>query len=212
MVELDVVSTADIRHSIRQARLSAVIFAVLFAALAALVAYGATDAVDRHASKLAQEAATHALDLAASAFTILGQSEVTAPIAVILAFVWWRRRGLRGLVPLLLFVGVALEVVFKHVVPHPSPPHELSRAVEFLPFLKSSSAYSFPSGHMLRTTFLAGLMLNHWVFWPVIVLMGITRVYLNEHWLSDVVGGWLLGLVLAGVAAAIYGGPAPDDD
>src|SRR5262249_60867715 len=150
--------------------------------------------------------------LAASAFSVLGEAAVTAAVAVILPFVWWGGRGPRGRVPPLLFVGVALEGVFKHVAPNPGPPHELSRAVEFLPFLKSSSAYSFPSGHMLRTTFLAGLMLNHWVFWPVIVLMGITRVYLNEHWLSDVVGGWLLGLVLAGVAAAIYGGPAPDDD
>src|SRR5262249_53710608 len=141
-----------------------------------------------------------------------GQSEVTGPIALVLTLIWWRSRGWRGLVPLLLFVGVALEMVLKHLIPHPSPPHELSRNIQLLPFLKSGSPFSFPSGHLLRTTFLGALMFDQWLFWILVVLMALTRVYLNEHWLSDVLGGFLLGMALAGVAAAVYGGPTPAEE
>src|SRR5689334_450115 len=99
---------------------------------------------------MARTAASPYLDLAACLFNLLGQAEITGPIALVLAFIWWRRRGARGLVPLLLFVGVALEIVLKNAVHHVSPPHELSRNILLLPFVKSASAYSFPSGHMLR--------------------------------------------------------------
>lgn len=200
----------EIRRAISRARRWSVVLLVIFAGLAVAVAQGATAAADQKIAQLADRFAQPALDIAASLITILGQLELTGLIALILSFVWWRRRGARGLVPLLLFLGMAIEAVLKHVIPHHSPP-ELSRNIEFLPFLHSHSPFSFPSGHVFRTTFIAALMVNHWVFWPLVLIMAVTRVYLNEHWLSDAFGGLLLGLALAGIAAAIYGGPVPDD-
>jgi undecaprenyl-diphosphatase len=68
-------------------------------------------------------------------------------------------------------------------------------------------SYSFPSGHAFGTVIFYGLLAIlaiKFVAWPlnliislligsIIVLVGVSRVYLRAHYPSDVVGGWLLG-------------------
>ena len=138
------------------------------------------------------------LDVLASIVTILGQSEVTGVIALAVAIVWWRARRPRWWLPLLIAMVVAIETVLKILVPQTPPPPELSRSIQFLPFLESPTAYSFPSGHVARVAFLA--LAFGWR-WPIalasVFVMAITRVYLGEHWPSDVIGGWVLGSVIA---------------
>lgn len=57
--------------------------------------------------------------------------------------------------------------------------------------------YSFPSGHTSRTTFLAFLFSNEygkkyiWVFITGLVIF--SRLYLKVHYLTDVLGGLLVG-------------------
>ncbi len=180
--------------------------ALALGVLSFLLARGATTGIDNLVLKPAQSIASYPLDVAATLVSIVGRSEVTGPLALLLAFMWWRRRGVRGLVPLLLFAGVALEVALKHLLPHPGPPPEVSRNLHLVPLFRPASLSSFPSGHMLSTTFLAALVCERPVFWALTTAMAATGLYLGEHWASDVVGGALLGLALAGVAAAIYGG------
>ena len=187
------------------------VLALAFVVLSVLVAQGATQTVDRQILDLAQSLASYPFDVVASLVTLLGEFEITGTVALALALVGWRRDGIRGLVPLLLFVGVALEVGLKYCLPHPTPPSEFMRGLQFLPSLQIAPPYSFPSGHVLRTTFLVALIGERrprWraCCWALVVAMAGTRLYLNEHWLSDVVGGLLLGLMLAAVAAAIDSG------
>jgi undecaprenyl-diphosphatase len=92
---------------------------------------------------------------------------------------------------------VILEVL-KTLIYSPRPMNEL--VVE--------TGNSFPSGHVTSTVVLFGLLTFFaWQTWKtpsvkavtgalfvaLISLVGFTRIYLNVHWLSDVIGGYFLG-------------------
>jgi len=142
------------------------------------------------------------LDVFSSAVTLLGQAEVTAGIALGLVVARWRRGLDTATVPLLLAVVTAVEVALKLTVPQPPPPEELSRSVALVPFVHVPFAGAFPSGHVARIAFLAAVArVPAWLAVGAVALMMVTRVYLAEHWPSDVLGGLLLGLLVAQGAA-----------
>ena len=141
------------------------------------------------------------LDLFASAVGLFGQAEVTAGLALGLAVARLRRRQRDAWVPLVLAAVLATEVVLKMAVIQPMPPEELSRTVDLIPFAHVALAGSFPSGHVARAAFLAGVArVPAWLAVSLVALMMVTRVYLAEHWPSDVLGGLLLGVLVAQVA------------
>ncbi|MCX4992692.1 MULTISPECIES: phosphatase PAP2 family protein [unclassified Streptomyces] len=78
---------------------------------------------------------------------------------------------------------------------------------------------AFPSGHALTATVACGLLL--WLLrlydagralrrtalaLAVVsaVGVGLTRVWLGVHWVSDVVGGWLIGALIVALSTATY--------
>jgi undecaprenyl-diphosphatase len=83
--------------------------------------------------------------------------------------------------------------------------------------LLREQTYSFPSGH--AATSAAVVVTLCYVFareriisWPTAILIGgavplvvgFTRLYLDVHWTTDVVGGWAVGLFIAALSAAVY--------
>ena len=170
--------------------------------LSVLVAIGALRGSDRAVLDLFQSVRAPWLDLFSSAVSLLGQAEVTAGVALGLVVARWRRGLDTATVPLLLAVVTAIEVALKLTVPQPSPPDELSRSVELVPFVHAPFPGAFPSGHVARIAFLAAIVrVPAWLAVGTVALMMATRVYLADHWPADVLGGLLLGVLVAQGAA-----------
>ncbi len=182
-------------------------WAMAFVVFSVLVGLRVTQGMDEWFLTTSQSFGWDFLDLVSSFVSLLGDPEITGAVTLWLAFKGWRGRGIKGLAVLLLFFGVAFELAMKYAVPHLGPP-AMWRHKQLPSLVHLSTPYSFPSGHMLRSAFLVVYLTNffpRWrqVGWGFVVLMAITRIYLNEHWTSDVIGGCLLGLAFALVAVAI---------
>ncbi len=150
-------------------------------------------------------------DLEFSYFTLLGSLEVTLIACLSLAG-WSLLRGkfLATMGWLMIIPASMGEVFGKLVLFHPGPPVLFHRSLlpTNLPSFYIHTDFSYPSGHMTRTVFILTILLvltyfsrrkagsKTILFGAIIsfaIMMGVTRVYLGEHWSSDVIGGSLLG-------------------
>ena len=139
-----------------------------------------------------------------TAFTHLGGPIGMTIIAslITIAMVWrWRSRTPLILMLIAVAGSLTMTTVGKAIVGRVRPP--LTEAVP--PF---EYAFSFPSGHALNSTVIAGMVayllarklrtpparaaaVTVAILWAI--AMGLSRVFLGHHWLTDVMFGWLLG-------------------
>ncbi|HEX6289237.1 MAG TPA: phosphatase PAP2 family protein [Herpetosiphonaceae bacterium] len=76
---------------------------------------------------------------------------------------------------------------------------------------REEESFSFPSGHAQTSLVAWGYLLltvrRRWfsaLAVALIVLIGLSRMYLGQHWPTDVLGGWLIGGALLGGAFYLF--------
>ena len=184
-----------------------------------MVQVGGFHTMDQRVLRYLQGRGSTGQDIALALFTYLGGIEVTLAIALLLGLALFKGLRLLAVGPaVLLLLASGIEVVGKHLVHQVAPPSSALRWPDFLPHLSHQvGAFSFPSGHVLRSTILYGLVFylaERWelfgkdssrlspVLAIVILLMGYAVLYLGWHWFADALGGALLGLALLLAAIA----------
>jgi len=181
----------------------------VFGDLAAAVDRGARLGMDRQAFDVGADLRSGAMTSVMKVVTAVGST--TAIIVVLvaaLAFLADRRCWL-GFAPLL--AGALLtNIAWNQVKTWEARPRPAGRLV-------AASGFSFPSGHATNSVAYVAVAVALAVCLPrlagragVIVVaivlaaaIGLSRVYLRVHYLSDVVGGWALGAALFSICALV---------
>ena len=161
------------------------------------------------------------LDLPFSYFSLFGSAEITVGFCLILAFLALIKARFLEIVGWLMIIPASFAEVFgKLILFHPAPPVFLHRTLlpTALPSFYVHTDFSYPSGHMTRTIFILTILICMAYFSSrnfitrfsylctlllMVFLMGLTRVYLGEHWTSDVIGGALLGIAMGFFASSL---------
>jgi len=182
---------------------------VAFLVLARAVARRDTSYRDGTARGLFPKRRNRRTKRVAAALGPLGKEWVHGPLAIAVAAHAWRHGAGAGALapPLASLAGTALSRIFERTMPQRSPP----------PGRHSPTEPSFPSGHSLETMAVAltsayvltreelvAARIALPVALVVPVVSGLGRLYLDRHWGSDVLGGWLAGIAVATVCATMY--------
>ena len=183
-----------------------------------LVSWEVTQDFDESVSQYFQSIAGNtALDLVMQSITEIGDVYYMLIFAIVLLIIKKTRRiGLALMI--LLVLSTLLTGYIKCGVDRERPnleyegtpfPIELSQDT-FALFCEGGSNASYPSGHAARATIfgiILGFALSHrfprgcylLLLYPL--LMSLSRVYVLHHFPMDVIGGTILGIMLAGVIA-----------
>jgi undecaprenyl-diphosphatase len=114
---------------------------------------------------------------------------------------YWKERAIILIVSILLTAIVVF--VIKLLVRRKRPEGEWGK------FYRSTDPHSFPSGHAVRAMMLTVVVLGLGPLWLGLVLLvwaplvGVARVAMGVHYLSDVIAGMAMGLVIGGAVLLV---------
>jgi len=173
--------------------------------LAIIVHSFGTLAIDVQTTILLQKARSHSLDTIMELVTRLGDIGVLIAVAVAAAlFLLYIGKAKSAGIVCLSLLAYPINVAIKGGIERLRPTSTIVQIIS------PAGGFSFPSGHAMISMAVYGTVAYLlWVYlratWRgfivttaaiIILLIGISRIYLGVHWLTDVIAGWLGGLLL----------------
>jgi len=189
-------------HTARRAALAFLVGIVLIFLLAVwVVRHETVFDLDHAARALVREGRAEGLERPMRALSFIGSGYVLSPVTLVCALVLWRRyRTVALALPIVAVAAHLTLALTKWIVSKPRP---------------SLRGYGFPSGHTFGVTVF--VVVGVYLLWLCeaprgvqraaralgilfVVAVGYSRLFVNAHWFSDVIGGLLAGLAFAVVA------------
>ena len=140
-----------------------------------------------------------ALDAFFQAITFLGNAEFYLLLAPI--FIWSVNYRLGARLGILLLLSSYVNEALKNALMQPRPCEPRPELC-----IDQAEGYGIPSGHSQNAIVFWGVI-AHWISkaWAwvaailLMLLIGLSRIYLGVHFPSDVLAGWAIGVVILGL-------------
>jgi len=203
--------------------LTFIILLVSFAVVSVMVGLRVTDALDNHVLNALTSSRTYILDITMVVVTTTADifPVYFSPMLIISFILLIRRKSRRvgAILIIAILVTTLVTLQVKNIVHKDRPEYEfniegLNYKIEYDALSKASSSY--PSAHAARSAAFA-LIISYmlkgkrvgrfnlgFILWLYPLLISLSRVYVGEHYVTDVVGGTILGLIVANFIGRVF--------